>query len=64
MKLPRPSDLKAAQELVKVLLPAAQEMNEALDNLAEVHARWNTGATQAEVDTAIQRVLDARVTVP
>jgi hypothetical protein len=61
VKIPRPSDLKAAQEMVKVLLPAAREMNEALENLAEVHARWNTGATRSEVDAAIQRVLDARV---
>lgn len=71
MRLPTPRELRAAQKALETLLPAAQEMTEALDNLAEVHGRWLTGwplseeiLTDDELSAAIRRVLDARVTGP
>lgn len=68
MKLPKPSEIKAMQELVTKMIPKAQEMNAALEDLQEAHRLWREGWETGEVgdtnmtlDTAIRRVLDAQV---
>jgi hypothetical protein len=69
VKIPKPGEMRAASELMKKILPVAQELNAALDNLAEVYEQWlkdrpadAPGEPDGMLSAAVQRVLAAHET--
>lgn len=70
MRIPGRREMQAASELMKKVRPVAQELNAALDNLAEEYERWLTAMAAGEspelpaaaLSAAVKRVLAAHAT--